>query len=142
MKKTYMVKMKTLADTFEMIELTFSKEITIFDYFVYQEKMYWITEVSGFLLEAIEQEETIHFVEENVFKGSEKRMSPFTNEQILSLAKAYQEIDRVTDELESERPDRQDCKNIYEVWIQLRDLLEEILGENVDIEEWIAANTK
>lgn len=67
-------------------------------------------------------------------------MSRFTNEQILSLAKAYQEIDRVTDELESEQPDRQDCKDIYDVWVLLRDILEEKFGE--DVEEWISNNTK
>lgn len=69
-------------------------------------------------------------------------MSRFTNEQILALAKAYKEIDKVTDELESEQPDRQDCKDIYDIWVLLRDILEEKLGEDVDVEEWISNNTK
>ena len=65
-----------------------------------------------------------------------------TNEQILSLAKAYQEIDKVTDELESDRPYRTDCETLHTVWILLRDTLEGILGEDVDVEKWIATHTK
>jgi len=65
-----------------------------------------------------------------------------TNEQIISLAKAYQEIDTLTDELESEKRGRKDCESIYQVWVLLHDTLEEILGEDVDIEEWIATHIK
>jgi len=63
MKQTYTVKIETLDDTFYTVNITFPKQATLFDYFVYQEKMYWITEVSGEQLEAVEQDEVIHIAE-------------------------------------------------------------------------------
>ena len=63
MKQIYAVQIETLDDTFYTVNITFPRQVTLFDYFVYQEKMYWITEVSGEKLEAVEQDEMIHIAE-------------------------------------------------------------------------------